>query len=147
MSVLRSIMILWVLLGLSCTSAPKSLLEPKLILKEIALADATLTDSVMLFRLEIQNPNSVPLKVESIDYQIRVNKKTFEGHLDRLPKARAQSNVEVEIPLRIVLADIFDSVTLALYEKETDYGITATLKSGAFQVVLKQEGRTAVLPP
>ena len=146
MKVLRSVLILWLLLGIACTSTPKPLMEPRLILKEIALADATLSDSIMVFRLEVQNPNSVPLKVDSITYQIRIKHKTYEGHLDRIPKAKALSSVELEIPIKVVFSDIFDSISLALYEKETDYEISANLKAGSFRVPLAQKGRTAILP-
>ncbi len=147
MKFIRYALLLGSFLGISCSSAPKSLIEPHLVLKEIALADATLSDSLVVFRLEIQNPNGTPLKVDSIDYQVRIKSKTYEGHLDQLPRVRANSNIEVEIPIKVIFMELFDSITLALYEKNVAYELNATMKTGRFRVPLKQIGRTAVLPP
>ncbi len=144
---LRSFIIIWLLVGFSCASFQKPNLPPTFVLKEIAVADATLSDSVLVFRLEIQNPNLKALVSNFIDYQIKIKDQQYSGHLDHLPKAKPKTNVEVEIPLRVILSDIFDSITLALYEKETTYELNATLDVGGLKIPLKQVGRVAILPP
>lgn len=144
---LRSFIIIWIFIGSSCATSQNALLLPKFVLKEIAIADATLSDSILVFRLEIQNPNSMALKFETIDYTIKIKDQRYSGHLDHLPKAKPNTNVEVEIPLKVILSDIFDSVTLAMYEKETTYQLSATLTGDGKIIPLQQSGRVAVLPP
>ncbi len=147
MRILRSIILSWIVLGFSCASLQNPKLPPTFVLKEIAMADATLSDSLLVFRLEIQNPNSVALNFDSIDYTIKIKDQNYSGHLDHLPKAKPKTNVEVEIPLKVILSDIFDSITLAMYEKETTYELNATLAVGGLIIPLKQVGRVAILPP
>lgn len=136
------------LLGLfSCASTPDSLQEPEVSLKEIALADATLSDTIMIFRLNINNPNPVTLKVDGVDFDISLRGKPIHsGSINSDLRIRSESFAELEIPFKVIIQDVFDSEILALHERIVDYHIKATIRAGSMRVPFEQQGKTAVIP-
>jgi LEA14-like dessication related protein len=131
----------------SCAGAPKAKVKPQVSLKEISLADATLSDSTMIFRISVENQNEESQKIEEVSYVIKFNGKHYSsGTIDTNIRVRPGSTAEIEIPLKVNIVEVFDSEILAMNKKVADYHLSAVVQSGAFRVPLNSQGTTAVLP-
>lgn len=139
---LRTLVCLIFALGLfGCSSIPSDIdpLEAKV--SNVKLTKPTLTDAILLFTVNVKNPNSFPLDIEKISYNLKLNEQDFvKGSLDKGVKIAASGDSSLEIPIPITYEDVYNSARQFSNSSVTNYTLEGRVHSGLFSVPLKKTG-------
>jgi LEA14-like dessication related protein len=107
--------------------------KPTFTLTEIAVTHFSPQEVHLLFGIQVQNPNSFELKIESIEYMIYLNdRQTAEGRMDQEVKIDKFSSTLVQVPLQAKLASLGTVLGALLTNQNLRYKIdgTAVVKTG-----------------
>ena len=121
--------VLSVLLVLSGCSAIENIVrQPDVSLTDVRLTAASLAGADLLFKFQVDNPNSRGMVLDGIGYKLRLNgEPMLEGRRDeRIEIAAGQSTVE--LPMAVGYADLYRVIrSLASTDKPT-YAIDAEFR-------------------
>lgn len=121
--------VLSVLLVLSGCSAIENIVrQPDVSLTDVRLTAASLAGADLLFKFQVDNPNSRGMVLDGIGYKLRLNgEPMLEGRRDeRIEIAAGQSTVE--LPMTVGYADLYRVIrSLASTDKPT-YAIDAEFR-------------------
>lgn len=136
--------IAWVYLLVSmsaCLSVPKNLVEPKVNLQAVDVKDATFSDATLLFQFQVENPNAVPIEVDSLNYNLKLNGQNFtEGSVNEGLKVGANSQTTIPLPIRVKYTDLTSSLSQLISRGSTPYELNGSVKMGLFSIPFKKEG-------
>lgn len=125
-----------------CNSIVKDLIKsPEVRLDKVRIENVKFMSADLIFDLEVFNPNSINLKIDSIDYQLTLDDKEFaNGHVHKIKELPAGQKTQIEIPVNVEFLKVFDSLSAALKKPETLYKITGKAKLGPLSVPFNDSG-------
>ena len=98
-------------------------------------------EATLIFNLLVKNPNSVDVKIDQVDYSVKLNYKQFKsGTLNQTVVLPANSSAKVAVPTPIKFTDLSDSVAGLLQSGSTPYQISGTVKTGLLRIPLNEKG-------
>lgn len=125
----------------SCSSIPRNLIEPKVHLQNVKVQDPTFSDATMVFNFQVENPNSVPLEVDALNYKIHLNGTPFtEGSMTEGLKVGPQTSALIQLPIQVKYSDLIQSLTGFLSQGMTPYQVEGSVRMGFFSIPFKKEG-------
>lgn len=75
---------------------------PKVSVEEVVLQDLSMTQGTALLRLNVSNPNPVPIPLEGIEYGLNLNGKTVaQGQQAQQVTLQPNQPVSVEVPVQV----------------------------------------------
>ena len=121
--------------------ASLQLAPPTVDLMNIDLNSPTFSDAILIFNLNVKNPNSTDVKIDQLNYSVKLNKKPFtSGTLNQLVTLPAKSAAKVAVPVPIKYSDLSESVTGLIQSGSTPYEISGTVKMGLISIPFKEKG-------
>ena len=113
---LASIALLLTLLsGYGFTDSTDSLLSPTVELRQVELKSVGLTAAEFAIHLAVNNPNSLAIVVENIDYDLALDDTPIkEGTIHQRERFAAQSQRDVRVPVSVSYAENLAAVLRAL---------------------------------
>ncbi len=134
------ILALFTLTSCSNTGSSFSALKaiaPKVNLETIQLVKLGLSEQVYRLRLNIKNPNSFPLPIQSINYQLFINNQEFAKGLSNKPvtiPSLGEGYLETDITSN--LADVIEgwSQWFSLAKRTLNYRITGDIGVTSFAI-------------
>jgi len=125
----------------ACLSIPKNLIEPKVELQSVQVQDPTFSDATLVFQFQVENPNTVPLEVDSLNYNLQLNGKQFtEGSVSEGLKVGSQSTATLPLPIRVKYSDLAGSISSFLSQGSTPYQVQGAVRMGLFSIPFQKEG-------
>ncbi len=127
--------------------------QPEIRLDTVRLAGLRMDSMDLLFGLVLDNPNPVPVTLEAIQYDLFVEGTRFlSGRQDRPYQLNAQGESRIDLPLRLIFSDLFDTYKTLAARDSTAYELRAQL---TFQIPvlgyrsanLRHDGRIPVVRP
>ena len=102
--------------------------KPNFTLTEIAVTHLSPHEVRFLFGIQVQNPNSFDLKIQSMEYMIYLNdRKSAEGRMDQEVKINKFSSTLVQIPLQANLLSFGNLLGAVLTNQNLRYKIDAAV--------------------
>ncbi len=121
--------------------ATLKLQSPTVQLVNIDMNSPSLLDATLIFNLLVKNPNSVDVKIDQVDYSVKLNNKQFtSGTLNQAVVLPANSSAKVAVPAPIKFTDLSDSVAGLLQSGSTPYQISGTVKTGLLRIPFNEKG-------
>jgi LEA14-like dessication related protein len=127
---------------ISCSNTANSLLSlraiaPKVNLENFQLIKLGLSEQVYRLRLQIKNPNSFPLPIQNLNYQLFINGQSFAkglSHKSVTIPALGEGYLETDVSSN--LADVIEgwSQWFSLAKRTLDYKITGSIGVTSFAI-------------
>lgn len=128
--------------GTGCSSLFGTLEKPKVNLKHVYPKDSTMTGTTLVFVLDVENPNSKDLKVESVAYKVFISGKELgHGSIDKQIVVPAKKSSEVSVPLPVKYEDVLNNLGDILLAREVPYKIEGSAKVSYFNIPFSKEGK------
>lgn len=125
----------------ACMSIPKNLIEPKVDLQNVDVSDANFSEATLIFQFLVQNPNEIPLAVDSVDYDLALNGKPLtKGTLEEGLKVGSKSSAVIPLPIRVKYSDLASSLSSLLSQGSTPYQVKGAVKVGLFSIPFDKQG-------
>lgn len=120
----------------------KILKDPEVLLNHVEVSDISTKDISLNLRLIVKNPNSIPLKLNEINYSLRVaDRMVTEGQVEKGINIPASGEGEVVVPLKFqysTVGSIFEGLMKRTLTR--DYEITGSAKVGIFSIPFAKKG-------
>jgi LEA14-like dessication related protein len=130
--------------GAGCASAPdlsKFTAKPQIELRSVNLDDPSLTAITLVMGLSIKNPNPVDVKLDRIDYALKLDGKDIaQGALDKRVELEAGKTALIEVPVRFNYGDVFETLSALVASGATNYDFKGALKAGPFEIPFQYDG-------
>jgi LEA14-like dessication related protein len=98
--------------------------KPTFALKEVAITRLSLTEVNFLFGIEVQNPNSIDLKLKGLEYTVYINgKEVGKGRLEKEVQIAKSASTIVPIPLATDFRSLGDPLQFILSGRDLQYKI------------------------
>lgn len=131
----------------SCSSLTKDLLkDPEVNITNVALESVSAKDLLIHLKLNIKNPNPIPISLSKVSYALQFSgKKVTEGIFDQGIKIPASGEGDVTVPLKFEynaiggLIDGFFKKTLT-----KDYELNGSAQFGIFSIPFTQKGELKI---
>lgn len=124
-----------------CFSLSKVIEKPKVKLESLNVKSPTLEGATLIFALQVDNPNKVPLQVDELTYDLEMSGKALSsGRLPKGARVEAHSKSVIEIPVPVKYSDLFASVMQLIKNSSSPYRIKGSAKIGPFQIPFDQTG-------
>lgn len=134
-------MCFWMVTCVSCASLTPQLEKPVLNLKTVEVAGLDSSKVNLVFRLDVQNPNTVPVAVDRVQYALKLNDRSFtEGVLEKGLKVGPQETVEIPVPVSIPLNALVSSFSDFLNQGASNYELQGSVKWGLLSLPFSQKG-------
>lgn len=120
----------------------KILKDPEVFLNGVEVTDFSVKSISLNLRLIVRNPNSIPLKLNQINYSLKVaNQLVSEGLFENGINVPAQGEGEVVVPLKLkfqTLGAIFDGLVSRSLNR--DYEVKGSANIGIFSIPFSKKG-------
>ncbi len=121
---------------------------PKISLKNVEMSDVSLTNASMRFTIDIENNNPFAVKLNGLDYGIKLSGKEFAtGKVEaaEIPAVDGKGITTVKIPMNVNFFKLGRSVYNLLKENTSGYELSGEMmfdipKRGKKRVPFRQEG-------
>jgi LEA14-like dessication related protein len=126
----------------ACATLKQIVKEPTVTFKDVTPEQLSLTDGKFLFNFNVNNPNSLGVKLSKITYDLRVNEKDLIK--DTLPegiKVPAKGDAVMSIPVTVRYADLFNNLSDALKSDALAYDLKGTMGIGPFSIPYQHKGQ------
>lgn len=131
----------FLMLNTGCSLLEKAIDPPKVEFQQARVEDVGLTKATVLFDLKILNPNPIDIKVDSVDYKLRLNDKDVaEGIVNKTTVLPAQKSAALSIPVEVEYRRFMDSLLSALQKPDANYLIQGKARIGPFSVPFERKG-------
>lgn len=130
-----------------CSSLTNQILkDPVVTIKSVSITDMTLEEMTLGFDLNVENPNSIPLSLKEVDYNLNfagesVAKGVFENSID----VPANGNNHVIVPMTFkynaigtLLSNVFTKSLTKSYE------LSGSAKMGLFKIPFSKKGEITI---
>ena len=98
--------------------------KPTFTLKEVAITRFSLTEVNFLFGIEVQNPNSIDLKLKGLEYTVYINgQEVGKGRLEKEVQIAKSASTIVPIPLATDFRSLGDPIQFILSGRDLQYKI------------------------
>ena len=116
--------------------------KPKAELKTVEVKNADGKGALLLFGIEVENPNPFPLKVDSVQYVVELaGRKLAEEKIDTPTEVAAKSTAVVQLPMRLMYADLFTSIGDFLRNDFAAYRLKGSARFGFFNLPFDESGQ------
>lgn len=130
-----------VFIAAGCSTLKGLAQKPKVNFHGLGVQGLSLSAATFVAQLEVENPNSFEIKVDHIDYGLKLNDKDMTaGQVDETLKVGGRERKMVEIPVRIKYADLIRAVKEFSETKQTKFALTGKVKSGIFELPFEEKG-------
>ena len=128
--------------SLGCASlANKIVKDPKVTLDHVYVTDLELTGATVNFELEVQNPNSFALAVDSVKYNVELGGKDLgQSALPHGAKVEGKTTKTIKIPYPFKYKDVFPSVVDFLKSGTSKYKLKGEAKLGPISLPFEKSG-------
>ena len=132
---------------LSCVSLARIDKEPVVRMESLAIASPDAQGATLIFGLEVDNPNSVALEVDAVDYQLEIEGVPFAaGALEKPASVPAKGKAIVQVPVRLRYQDAFRSILDFIQTGSRKYRIKGSAKFGFFRIPFDKSGEVNFRP-
>jgi LEA14-like dessication related protein len=141
---MKSIYLVFLICFTSCAQLTQSLLkDPEVKFLNTEVAKVTAEDISLNIKLNISNPNAVPLNVGKIKYQFSFSESSVtEGVFDKGINVPATGNSDVVVPLTVKFNSIGNLIQKFLKKTVTeDYQIKGTVDLGFISIPFSKQGK------
>lgn len=129
----------------ACVGIPKNLIEPKVELQNVSVADPTFSEATLVFNFQVENPNPIPLKVDTIRYNLALNGKPFTtGELKEGLNVESNATKVIPLPVRVRYSDLASGISSLLQSGSTPYNVDGSVKIGLFSIPFKENGEVKI---
>jgi LEA14-like dessication related protein len=129
---------------LSCSSLTKNFLkDPEVKVLDLAITNISAQDISIDVKLNINNPNPVPINISKITYGLNFSgKNVTEGVFDQGIQVPSQGAGEVTVPLKFKYSAI-NSLIDGFMKKSLskDYELTGAVDMGIFSIPFNKKGQ------
>lgn len=127
----------------SCANLSGSLLkDPEVNIANFKLTNITAQAVSMDLILDVNNPNPIPLNLDSVDYSLNFSgEKVTAGTMDQGVKIPASGKGQVTVPLTFAynsVGSLLSGIMNRNFKK--DYELTGTAKVGIFSIPFTKKG-------
>jgi LEA14-like dessication related protein len=132
----------WLMLS-ACSSVKGIVKDPVVHVTEFKLTNVSAEGVSIDLGLNVQNPNSVPLKLDEVDYALNVSgEKVTEGTFDKGVNIPAGGEGTVYIPLKFQFTSVGNLLSGLMNRSfEKDYELTGSAKLGFISIPFSQKGK------
>lgn len=125
-----------------CSFIGKKLIEkPKVQLQRVDVRDVGATGATVVFGVQVENPNSTALKVDSLRYDVEIGGKPFSsGRLPQGAEVPANGKVSLDIPVPVRYTDVFASLVGLLADGTSTYRLKGEAVFGLFTIPFEKSG-------
>lgn len=125
-----------------CSAIGKQLIEkPKVSLKSVNLKEVGAQGATVVFGIEVDNPNSIALKVDALRYDVEIGGKALaSGRLEEAASVPAKDKAVVLVPVPVKYADVFSSLGSFLSDGKSQYRVRGEATFGIFDIPFDQTG-------
>lgn len=143
----NTIMLAWastfLLLFSSCANLTKDLLkDPEVSIVDFNLTGITAQAVSMDLKLNVKNPNPIPLNLDSVTYALNLSgEKVTEGTFDKGISVPASGEGQVTVPLNFnfnSVGNLLSGIMNRSFKK--DYELTGSAKMGIFSIPFQKKG-------
>ncbi len=128
-----------------CSPIQALIQPPKVELKNVNIANVGLKGIDLDVNLEILNPNSTPLTIDSFKYNMAIGNSTlFDGLFNTPVELKAGQKSLVSIPVKLTYENSKTAVQNYLFKSERNYKLTGMITSGVISVPIKEEGKIEI---
>lgn len=141
--IMKISMVLALLALSSCAGLTGSLLkDPEVNISNFKLTDITAKDVSIDLVLDVNNPNPIPLNLDSVDYSLNLSgEKVTEGTMSKGVSIPASGKGQVTVPLKFAynsVGSLLSGIMNRNFKKE--YELTGTAKVGLFSIPFTKKG-------
>ena len=109
----------------SCATLNRIIQKPTVNFRKMQITKADLVQSTAVFNFDVQNPNPIPIKVDRITCDLKLNGQNFvAGALDQGLDLEAGKTSHLAIPITLPYLEFFKSITQLWQTKSADYAYT-----------------------
>ena len=140
---MKALLPLTLLVLSSCANLTGSLLkDPEVNISNFKLTDMTSKDISIDLVLDVNNPNPIPLNLDSVDYSLNLSgQKVTEGTMNKGVSIPASGKGQVTIPMKFAYNSV-GSLLSGLMNRsfKKDYELNGTAKVGIFSIPFTKKG-------
>ena len=127
---------------IGCSALAKKIVkDPKVTLEHVHVTDLELSGATVVFELSVQNPNSFPLEVDSVRYNVELGGKDLgPGTLPKGAKVEGKTTKVIPIPYPFKYKDVFPSVVDFLKSGTSTYKLKGEAKLGPLSLPFDKTG-------
>lgn len=139
------ILLMFVLLCCFCATLQQFIQKPTVSFQNMELTQLTFNETTLLFHFRVDNPNPIGLHVNTIDYQLELNGKSFiQGTVDQSISIPSKDIGSIRLPLTVQFFKFFQSVSEFLNSDTLVYVLTGSMTVGPFKIPYRSSGRFPV---
>lgn len=133
------------LIGMSlmgCQTFIESILEkPKVDFHSVSVRDANKDGATAVIALDVNNPNSISLTVDQLDYALSIGgREVAKAEVANIAKLAPDATTRVEIPVPFKYNEIFSSVLELISRGTAAYKVTGSARVGLFTLPFDHGG-------
>ncbi|MBS1971445.1 MAG: LEA type 2 family protein [Bdellovibrionales bacterium] len=115
--------------------------KPKVSLAGISVKDADMNGATLVFNIAVENPNSVEIKVDKVNYKVFLNNKEItQASTDKAINIASKSTGNIDLPLPIEYRKVFSDLKELLFSESASYKIEGNAKMSLFSIPFSKEG-------
>lgn len=127
----------------SCASLTKDLIkDPEVKVIDFSVTNVTLEDVSIAVKMNIKNPNPIPLNLDQVTYALKFSgKDVTEGTFSEGIKVPASGENNVTVPLKFKYSSL-NSLVSSLFNNTftKEYEINGSAKLGIFNIPFSEKG-------
>jgi len=143
---------LWLVLLLSACSnaADLSALSqfvkpPKVSVEDVVLQDLSMTQGTALLRLNVSNPNPIPIPLEGIEYGLNLNGKTVaQGQQAQQITLQPNQPASVEIPIQVGFQELLGMLPGITGLGDVNYDLQGAVSLPMLKIPFSRRGNVAI---
>ena len=125
----------------ACTSLTKIKKAPAVRLETVAMGAPDAQGALVIFGVAVENPNSVPLEVDSVEYSLEIDgKQVGSGSIDARSTVPALGKATLQVPVHVRLEELLQSVFGFLQSGSRHYRVKGTARIGLFRLPFEKSG-------
>ncbi len=109
------------------------------------MRDYNVEGATLVFVLNVMNPNSFPLKVDGLKYNIELDgKQLIDGKLEQAANLAANSETSIDVPIPVRFDQLFSSALDFALKGKSPYRIRGEAKFGLFNIPFDESGELSI---
>lgn len=128
-----------------CAAVPNVIAPPSISVQDVSLQNLSLTQGVALVGLQVTNPNTFPIPLEGIQYNLRLNG-TQVASGDQRQSMYLQPNrpTPVQIPVQLQLATLMQLAPVLWQNRAAQYQLDGAVRLPFISVPFQRQGAIGV---
>ena len=128
-----------------CASLQDIVQKPTVEVADVRLANLSLSAATLLVDLKIDNPNPVGVDVRAVDYNLKINNKSFiKGTADQGIQLPGSGSENVELPLQVNYFDLYDTALELFTNESVAYDLSGSVGIGPFTIPFHTAGQLPI---